>query len=46
MRLLNYSNPNQFISKKVLLGRLESSDQYKAENEQGPDKSKFIKIEK
>ena len=36
----------KFISKKVLLGRLESSDQYKAENEQGPDKSKFIKIEK
>jgi len=32
----------KLISKKVLLGRLESSEQFKAEKESGPDKSKYI----
>ena len=33
------------ISKKVLLGRLESSQEFKVENETKPDTSKFVKIE-
>ena len=35
----------KLISKKVLLGRLESSKEFKAENESEPDTSKYIKIE-
>ena len=33
------------ISKKVLLGRLESSEEFKAENVTEPDVSKYVKIE-
>ena len=33
------------ITKKVLLGRLESSKEYKAENIFEPDTSKYVKIE-
>ncbi len=35
----------KLISKKVLLGRLESSKEFKAENAPDPDTSKFVKIE-
>ena len=35
----------KLISKKVLLGRLESSNEYKSENEVKPDSKKFSKIE-
>ena len=35
----------KLISKKVLLGRLESSKEFKAENETKPDTSKYVKIE-
>ncbi len=35
----------KLISKKVLLGRLESSKEYKAENKTEPDISKYVKIE-
>jgi serine protease Do len=35
----------KLISKKVLLGRLESSNEYKAEKESKPDKSNYITIE-
>ncbi len=35
----------KLISKKVLLGRLESSEQFKAETETGPDTSKYIEEE-
>jgi len=35
----------KLISKNVLLGRLESSKEFKAENKTEPDKSKYIKIE-
>jgi len=35
----------KLISKKVLLGRLESSEQFKAEATTKPDKSKYIKVE-
>ena len=35
----------KLISKKVLLGRLESSKEFKAENKAEPDKSKYVKIE-
>jgi serine protease Do len=35
----------KLISKKVLLGRLESSKQYKAEANIEPDTSKYVKIE-
>ena len=33
------------ISKKVLLGRLESSEEFKAEKKAEPDTSKYVKIE-
>ena len=33
------------ISKKVLLGRLESSKEFKAENKTEPDESEYVKIE-
>ena len=33
------------ISKKVLLGRLESSKEFKAENKTEPDTSKYVKVE-
>ena len=36
----------KLISKRVLLGRLESSEQFKAEIESEPDTSKYVKIEK
>jgi len=36
----------KLISKKVLLGRLESSTEFKAENITEPDTSKYIKVEK
>ena len=36
----------KLISKKVLLGRLESSDAFKAEKKAEPDTSKYIKVEK
>ena len=35
----------KLISKKVLLGRLESSKEFKAENKSEPDKSKFVYVE-
>jgi len=35
----------KLISKKVLLGRLESSEEFKAEKKVEPDKSKYIEIE-
>ena len=35
----------KLISKKVLLGRLESSKEFKKENESEPDTSKFVKID-
>jgi len=35
----------KLISKKVLLGRLESSKEFKAEKKTEPDKSNYIKIE-
>jgi len=35
----------KLISKKVLLGRLESSEQFKVEKESGPDTSKYIEEE-
>ena len=35
----------KLISKKVLLGRLESSEEFKAENKVEPDTSKYTKIE-
>ena len=36
----------KLISKKVILGRLESSKEFKAENKPQEDKSKYTKIEK
>jgi len=36
----------KLISTNVILGRLESSEQFKAENKQEPDTSSFVKIEK
>ena len=36
----------KLISKRVLLGRLESSEQFKAETKAEPDKSKYVSIEK
>ena len=35
----------KLISKKVLLGRLESSKEFKAENKTEPDTSKYVKVE-
>ena len=35
----------KLISKKVLLGRLESSSEFKAEKKSEPDKSKHVKVE-
>ena len=35
----------KLISKKVLLGRLESSKEFKAENKPEPDTSKYVKVE-
>ena len=35
----------KLISKKVLLGRLESSKEFKAEKETEPDTSKYVKVE-
>ena len=35
----------KLISKKVLLGRLESSQEFKAEKEVEPDKSKYTEVE-
>ena len=35
----------KLISKRVLLGRLESSNEFKAEKKSEPDKSKYVKIE-
>ena len=35
----------KLISKKVLLGRLESSKEFKAENKAEPDTSKYVKVE-
>jgi len=35
----------KLISKKVLLGRLESSEQFKAENETKPDTSQYVVVE-
>ena len=35
----------KLISKKVLLGRLESSTEFKAENPKEPDISKYVKVE-
>ena len=36
----------KLISKKVLLGRLESSKEYKAEKKTEPDRSEYTKVEK
>jgi len=35
----------KLISKKVLLGRLESSEEFKVETKIEPDKSKYVKVE-
>ena len=35
----------KLISKKVILGRLESSKEFKAENKEKPDTSKYVKID-
>ena len=35
----------KLVSKRVLLGRLESSTEFKAEKKAEPDKSKYIKVE-
>jgi serine protease Do len=35
----------KLISKKVLLGRLESSEEFKAEKKAEPDPSKYVKVE-
>ena len=35
----------KLISKRVLLGRLESSKEFKAENKSEPDTSKYVKVE-
>ena len=35
----------KLISKRVLLGRLESSKEFKAENKAEPDTSKYVKVE-
>ena len=35
----------KLISKKVLLGRLESSKEFKAENKTEPDTNKYVKVE-
>jgi len=35
----------KLVSKKVVLGRLESSEQFKAEQEKTQDKSKYVKVE-
>ena len=35
----------KLITKKVLLGRLESTEEFKAENKTEPDTSKYIKVE-
>tara|TARA_Y100000590_G_scaffold419149_1_gene520644 strand:+ start:696 stop:2123 length:1428 start_codon:yes stop_codon:yes gene_type:complete len=35
----------KLITKKVFLGRLESSKEFKAENQTEPDKSKFVSVE-
>ena len=35
----------KLISKRVLLGRLESSKEFKAENKPEPDTSKYVKVE-
>ncbi len=35
----------KLISKKVLLGRLESSEQFKAESKEELDKNKYVKVE-
>ena len=43
--LLRIWRNQKLISKKVLLGRLESSEQFKAETKTKPDKSKHVKIE-
>jgi len=43
--LLKIWRNQKLISKKVLLGRLESSQEFKAENKSEPDTSKYIEIE-
>ena len=43
--LLKIWRSQKLISKKVLLGRLENSQEYKTENKSEPDTSKYIKIE-
>ena len=35
----------KLITKRVFLGRLESSKEFKAENQTEPDKSKFVSVE-
>ena len=43
--LLKIWRNQKLISKKVLLGRLESSQEFKAENKSEPDTSKYVEIE-
>ena len=43
--MLKIWRDHKLISKKVLLGRLEYSKEYKAENKKEPDKSKYVKVE-
>ena len=43
--LLKIWRNQKLISKRVLLGRLESSKEFKAENKSEPDTSKFVKVE-
>jgi len=43
--LLKIWRNQKLISKRVLLGRLESSKEFKAENKSEPDTSKYVKIE-
>ncbi len=43
--LLKIWRGQKLISKKVLLGRLESSEEFKAENPEEADTSKYVKVE-
>ena len=44
--ILKVWRSQKLITKRVLLGRLESSKEYKSENKTEPDTSKHVKIEK
>ena len=44
--IIKFWRNQKLVSKKVLLGRLESSKEFKAEKKVEPDTSKYVKIEK